>query len=383
MSVNAATVALPARIRLADGRIHDGPLAVQRHRSIHLGLLHADSAGFVEITPGTRPPAGKVHIDRRTDPRHFLPARDGWLGPALEHVARIDAGHYARRRCAAGPREEVFVGVAPRTAPKANKASVAESRWLWVDVDEPEELPRLWAFLEQRPAHLVVLSGGSGGAHAYWRLAAPLRARSVDRDGGAVVEWIERANQRLIHHLGRWVTVVDGDGPGRAFVGADRACFDRSRVMRVAGTVNHKTGRHARIAWADLASPGYDVRALVGDLPDMPESRARSRRAARDVDHDDPYKRIAPATYFARLAGIEVPRHGLVRCPAPAHRDRHASCKVGEDAAAGWWCHGCDAGGAIYDLASVIEGGPTGRALRGDAFRAARERVRRTFGELA
>ena len=125
------------------------------------------------------------------------------------------------------------------------------------------------------------------------------------------------------------------------------------------------------------------MRALVGDLPDMPESRGRGRRAARDVDHDDPYKRIAPATYFARLAGIEVPRHGLVRCPSPAHRDRHASCKVGEDAAAGWWCHGCDAGGAIYDLASVIEGGPTGRALRGAASRAARERVRRTFGELA
>src|SRR3954447_6495188 len=116
-SVNPATVALPAGIRLADGRIHDRPLAVQRHRSIHLGLLHAGSAGFVEITPGTRPPGGKVHIDRRNDPRHFLPARDGWLAQALEHVARIDAGHYARRRCAAGPREEVFVGVAPRTAP--------------------------------------------------------------------------------------------------------------------------------------------------------------------------------------------------------------------------------------------------------------------------
>ena len=201
MSVNPATVALPARIRLADGRIHDRPLAVQRHRSIHLGLLHADSAGFVEITPGTRPPGGKVHSTGATTPATSCPLATGGSGRRSSTSARIDAGHYARRRCGEGPREEVFVGVAPRTAAKANKGSVAASRWLWVDVDEPEELPRLWAFLEQRPAHLVVLSGGSGGAHAYWRLAAPLRARSVDRDGGAVVEWIERANQRLIHHL--------------------------------------------------------------------------------------------------------------------------------------------------------------------------------------
>jgi len=38
--------------------------------------------------------------------------------------------------------------------------------------------------------------------------------------------------------------------------------------------------------------------------------------------------------------------------------------------------------GAIYDLASVLEGGPTGPWLRGDAFRAARARVLATFGEL-
>lgn len=45
-------------------------------------------------------------------------------------------------------------------------------------------------------------------------------------------------------------------------------------------------------------------------------------------------------------------------------------------------CHGCEAAGAIYDLASVLLGGPTGRWLRGNRFAQAHERVRGAFGEL-
>jgi hypothetical protein len=384
VSPTVTAVELPARIRLRDGRILDGPLAAERHRSIQLELLHTDSTGFIEITPGTRAPGAKVQVDRRGDVRHFRDAGvDDWLEDALEHVEDICAGHYARRRFTDGPREEVFVGAAPRTAPKGTKAYVEHSRFLWVDVDQPDELPRLWAFLKRRPAHLVVLSGGSGGAHAYWRLADPLPARTtVDPATGEVVEWIERANRRLIHHLGRWISVEHGGGHQHSFIGADRACADRSRIMRLAGTVNHKTGEHARIAWADLARPGYQVAALVGDLPDMPDSKATGHRIGRRVDHDDPYKRIAPADYFGRLAGIDVPAHGLVSCPSPHHRDRHPSCKVGADAGEGWWCHGCAEGGAIYDLASLLDGGPTGPALRGDAFRAAVRRVREAYGDL-
>ncbi len=39
-------------------------------------------------------------------------------------------------------------------------------------------------------------------------------------------------------------------------------------------------------------------------------------------------------------------------------------------------------GGAIYDLASVLLGGPTGQALRGEEFKRARAYVRDAFGEL-
>jgi hypothetical protein len=47
-------------------------------------------------------------------------------------------------------------------------------------------------------------------------------------------------------------------------------------------------------------------------------------------------------------------------------------------------CHSasCGAGGAIYDLASVLLGGPYGRELRGDAFLRSRGYVADIFGEL-
>jgi hypothetical protein len=46
---------------------------------------------------------------------------------------------------ARAPREEAFVGVAPRIRPQGSKHAVAHSRFLWVDVDKPGELPALWA----------------------------------------------------------------------------------------------------------------------------------------------------------------------------------------------------------------------------------------------
>ena len=70
-----------------------GELDPVRHRALHLGLLHAESDGLVELTPGTRPPGGKVEIDRRTRPEHFLPGGAtepvGWLEGMLEHARRI------------------------------------------------------------------------------------------------------------------------------------------------------------------------------------------------------------------------------------------------------------------------------------------------------
>ena len=348
---------LATRVRLADGRIFSGALPIERHRRIQLGLLHADSDGYVEIAAGRRPPGGKLRVTTRKDPSHFLPGGasgpEDWLDMLLALVAR----HHLRG-------EEVFVAPAVRHERGAGKAHVSHTRWLWIDIDGRDGLPAVRELLWRKPAQLVVESAGSGGVHCYWRLRHPLRGDAI-----------EDAHERLIYALGYALR----DGRPVATV-ADGACKDRSRVMRLAGTVNGKSGEHARIVWADFALAPWPVRDLVGDLPDPPQSRRRRPRTGPPVTHEDPYKQIAPVEYFRRLAGIAVPVHGLVSCPNPAHDDATPSCSVGADASKGWCCHGCGAAGSIYDLASVLQGGPTGRWLRGEHFRRARAEVRRRLG---
>jgi len=369
---------LRCRVRLADGRLFTGALPAARHRAVQLGMLHAATAELVELTPGTRTADGELLLDRRARPEHFLPGgaagKPEWLAALLRHGQRICDGAYAHRNAGGRAREEVFVGVAPRARRRGRKDAIAASRFLWVDIDKPGQLHALWAFLAERPCHLLIESGGSGGVHAYWKLAESLEARRIDEETGELLEPIEQAHLRIIHGLG-----VGDDGKPNV---ADVACRERARVMRLAGTVNYKTAQYARIVEADFQLPGYPLEELVGDLPDPapPTVQARPRRT---IDHDDPYKRIPPAEYFQRLAGITVPRSGMVSCPAPWHDDGHPSCSVGVDAARGWCCHAasCGARGAIYDLASVRLGGPWGTELRGDAFKRAHQLVVEVFGD--
>ena len=332
--------------------------------------------------PGRR--AASVEIDRRTRREHFLPGgatgTPGWLERLLEHARRIVAGDYTRARFDGQPREEAFVGVTPRTEPRGSKDAVAYTRFLWVDVDRPEQLPALWALLAERPCHLLIESAGSRAACTPTgsSTARSRRCASNERTG-ETIEVIERANARLIHRLG-----ADPDGNPTV---ADPACRKRSQPMRLAGTVNWKTGRYARIVDADFQMTPYSPEALVGDLPDPPW--AISHHAVRDpapaASERDPYKRIPPPVYFEALAGITVPATGgRVRCPAPRHDDRASIVRsVSSRPETGWYCRGsCEAGGAIYDLASVLLGGPCGRQLRGEQFNNARAYVADVFGEL-
>ena len=364
-----APARLRCRVRLGDGRVFAGALPAARHRGLQLGLLHAASDGLVEVAAGKRR-AGELRISTRERRDHFLPGgatgQEGWLDGLLALAAR-----HAERG------EEVFVAPAVRNQPRGAKDAVAHTRWLWVDVDQPGQLPALWGFLADRPCHLLVETGGSGGVHAYWQLDQPLPATHLVKETGELLEPIERAHLRLIHHLGT-------DAHGRPNV-ADPQVKDRSRVTRLAGTVNFKTGAFARILEADFKLPAYPIQGLVGDLPDPVGATAGGgRRERRRVAHADPYKQISPPEYFELLAGIDVPRGGLVSCPASWHEDRHPSCSVGTDPCQGFCCHSgsCGARGAIYDLASVLLGGPYGRELRGEAFRRARAYVADVFGDL-
>ena len=251
-------VGLRCRITFRDGRRFCGETAPERHRMLQLGMLHRHTEGLVELTPGTRDEDGRLHVDRRSRPEHYLPGgasgRRDWLRKLLEHAQRIAAGEYPRIKPGGANREEVFVGVAARHEARGSKHAVSETRFLWVDIDRPDKLEVLWEFLAERPCHLLVESAGSGGVHAYWALERALPARFGDR------EPIEQANLRIIHALGEDV--------------ADVNCRERSRVLRLAGTINFKTGRQARIIEANLALAPYEPAKLVGDLPDPHESGA-------------------------------------------------------------------------------------------------------------
>jgi len=358
---------LRCRVKLADGRVFAGEVPPERHRSLQVGLLHDETEGLVEVAAGVRRD-GRLQITTRRRPDHFLPGGGsrgaGWRQALLELAARhADRG------------EEVFLAPAARYTRRGDKHAVCASRWLWVDVDQPGQLHALWAFLAERPCHLLVESGGSGGVHAYWKLTQPLPATRTMAVTGELVEPIERANLRIVHRLG-----VGEDGKPNV---ADPACVERSRVMRLAGSVNGKTGAHARVIEADLQLAPYPVEQLVGDLPDPVQQV--SRRVGREGQSRDSYKRISPPEYFEKLAGVVVPRDGLVSCPAPGHVDRNPSCSVGTTPDQGWCCHagGCGARGAIYDLASVLLGGPWGQELRGEAFKRARAYVADVIGDLS
>ena len=133
---------LRCRIRLADGRVFAGDLAPERHRALQLGMLHEHTAGFVELAAGSRR-EGRLHITTRRRADHFLAGgaagQSGWLEELLE---------LAQRHAARG--EELFVAPAARSAPRGEKQAVSETRFLWIDVDRPGQLHRLWAFLAER-----------------------------------------------------------------------------------------------------------------------------------------------------------------------------------------------------------------------------------------
>src|SRR4051812_31177349 len=89
---------LACRVRLADGRLFTRELPPERHRAIQLGLLHADTHGLVELTPGTRTGDGRLLVDRRRRAEHFLPGgrwgRVEWLEELLAHAEAIVSGAF-------------------------------------------------------------------------------------------------------------------------------------------------------------------------------------------------------------------------------------------------------------------------------------------------
>jgi hypothetical protein len=315
------------------GSIEATALDPDGHAALYVELVLQGQRGLVELVRATRDRDGQLQMRSRRDPANYVDlARPG----ALVALA-------ARAR---GRGEEVFITPLPRSAPEPGKAAVARGSVVWVDLDgglRGSELGRLAAL---RP-HLTVHSGG--GVHCYWRLCEELEPAEI-----------ESLNRRLCR-----------------LVGGDATCTDRGRIMRLPGSFNGKRGRWCRVLKADRSRHALDPeqvrRAIPDPEPPTPAPRRDGYRGGPALD--DELVLVDPPAYFRALCALEVPEAGgMIRCPLPDHDDSHSSCQVFAEAERGWWCYGCGRGGRIYDLASLLAGGPWGRELREEAFLRSRER---------
>ena len=343
MSVRAAAgeLATEATVVGHDGRRRRARLGADEQVAAWAELLHVGAPGLVEFVCALRHPDGRLAMRSRRERSHYPGAGDTAALVAL-----------ARRQRELG--DELFATPLTRARPRPGlDGGVLPGRVAWVDIDEPAGLELLRSF-EHRPR--LVARSGSGGAHAYWRLAEALAPGQL-----------EAVNRRLAGALG-----------------GDLASCDRARIMRLPGSWNGKADRPCRIAYLDQAARPIAATALAAGLedpapPPPPPDQATVRRRLAWLA-DDPVASVPPPAYFRALAGIEVPeRGGLVLCPF--HDERLPSLMVYATPERGWRCYGgCGLGGTAYDLASLLDGGPSGRALRGEDFKRVRERVHEALG---
>jgi hypothetical protein len=106
---------------------------------------------------------------------------------------------------------------------------------------------------------IVVRSGSGANVHAYWPLREPLSPQDA-----------ERANLRLAHTIG-----------------ADRACVDVARILRLPGSWNHKHEQPAPVTTMRLeAGIRFDAGRVLQEaspVEDLRLERRWSDRSARDV----------------------------------------------------------------------------------------------------
>lgn len=325
------------RLRRRDGRWRMRPLSSTGHAALLAELLHAECPGFVEVVGVERGPDGRLGGFDRANEENFVPSGD--RGALLSRLVEV----------AVGERREVFFTPATVMERRPRNEAVVETRVAWVDIDEPKRIARLRAF--PHSPHAVVMSG-SGGAHAYWRLAAPALGGLADE-----------TNRRLAGALG-----------------ADLQSCNRGRIMRIPGTLNWKhtdSGQSptwCRVVICDLAKAPYERDALVRGLADprpakeAPVRPSRRQELARS-SRDEPWEEMPAVDYYRVITGLEPRRDGMVRCPNVSHEDRHPSAKLYPGPGAGWYCFACGAGGSAVDLVAALRGLPTGRTLQGGEFK--------------
>jgi len=288
-------------------------------------------SGEPTVTAGSALPLHLAMI-AGSDRTGFLEGRwrkpQGGMGQVFVPTDRL--GQLAEMAAGIGSRTDFYVGCAPRTHRHGGAEAVAFVYALWADLDGPEAVAALDSFT---PAATLVIASGSGeNRHAWWQLDRPLPA-----DQG------RRALRRLAHALS-----------------GDMRSTDPARILRPPGTRNFKTDPPGVVECVRLDVTAHAPDAIVGHLPDPPDSRVRQDRTSGPVRAlsalPDALAGIAPADYVEALTGLVPTRDGKVRCPLPGHDDGTPSMQVYPDAERGWWCFGCERGGGVYQLAALLAG---------------------------
>jgi RepB DNA-primase from phage plasmid len=148
-------------------------------------------------------------------------------------------------------RQEVFIGVNPRTGRKGDAEHVARAWCLLGDCDTPEAVERLPRF---KPRPSIVVESSPGRMHAYWPLSSAIEP-----------EWARRGNLRIAHALG-----------------ADTACADPARVMRAIGSV-HRKGEPVPVRAVRCVLDTFELAEVVGGLSDPDNGVKRTRRPSPAV----------------------------------------------------------------------------------------------------
>jgi hypothetical protein len=224
---------------------------------------------------GNEPPSS--YFELRPLDREGRPApRDRAFIPVRERDAT------AQRILELAPRLNAYIGAAPRVREDGTAQAVERVWCLWADLDGRDALERLAKF---RPLpSLVIRTGSSDHAHAYWPLRVPVSPAGA-----------QRACRRLALALG-----------------GDMAATDPARILRPAGSLNHKHDPPGLVRCTRLELDVFTVEQVAGTLADSPHYAPRPAVSPQRVDHSgSPEGSLAGVARFVSGAPAGTRNHVL------------------------------------------------------------------------
>jgi hypothetical protein len=181
--------------------------------------------------------------DQRIEIRHMPPGGGGPMRRTF-FSDPVEAAEYAVSLV----RDGVYASVAPRRGEVGTRAGITRLLVLWADLDAKGDHTcesRLSQLMDLAHHPSMVVSTGAG-LHAYWLLRTPA-------EGPEELELAELTMRRI-------ALVLDGD-----------PVHDRSRVMRIPGSYNHKYGA-PRLVKTEHFDPSLrheldELRQMAASLP--------------------------------------------------------------------------------------------------------------------